>query len=258
MPLGIPAHRRPWPRSVAMPPRSDCSEGERPWFKNEKPRGFTAPGLCSCPEHLWLPSGSGSVRRGCARATRYAYAPSSSRYPRSPPIQSEIVTGSPPYRKKPSGQPLVTRCFRPFPPRAVTRGTSPGPNPWTGRRGPRCAFPRFQGVSSDRCPDVPSIGTQPISSIPLVQFLSHPELPMPNRRSLRFLPRQASDIPPPIRSHPGAGCPRPRYTPPLNLFGAVAQLGERLGRIEEVVSSNLICSTCPPPPTHGGASRESG
>ena len=29
-------------------------------------------------------------------------------------------------------------------------------------------------------------------------------------------------------------------------IGAVAQLGERLGRIEEVVSSSLICSTSPP------------
>lgn len=33
--------------------------------------------------------------------------------------------------------------------------------------------------------------------------------------------------------------------PTTRTLGAVAQLGERLGRIEEVVSSTLIRSTCP-------------
>lgn len=55
----------------------------------------------------------------------------------------------------------------------------------------------------------------------------------------------------PILDPGSAGCVRMRVplTNPAsltekNLVGAVAQLGERLGRIEEVVSSTLIRSIC--------------
>ena len=49
---------------------------------------------------------------------------------------------------------------------------------------------------------------------------------------------------------PPTGAPDAARPDPFH--GAVAQLGERLGRIEEVVSSNLICSTSPPPGRSGG------
>jgi len=53
-------------------------------------------------------------------------APSSSRYLRSPFVQSHCVTGSPPSeREPPSRRGLVQGRRRALPPRAVTRGSSP-------------------------------------------------------------------------------------------------------------------------------------
>jgi hypothetical protein len=151
--------------------RGDMPAEEGVGRRTKKPRGSLPRGLAvdliaMAPN--WERIRQERLRKGYAVRA----APSSWRYPRSPPIQSEIVTGSPPSRKKIPGQPLVTRCFRPFPPRTVARGTSPGPHPLrVGRRGPCRAFPVLERVGNDRCPDGGSIGACGKRSMVFSRFL---------------------------------------------------------------------------------------
>jgi hypothetical protein len=149
----------------------DATRSERRRKHKKKPRGSLPRGLAV--DLIAYGSQLGADPSGeAALGLRGTRAPSSWRYPRSPPIQSEIVTGSPPSRKKIPGQPLVTRCFRPFPPRTVARGTSPGPHPLrVGRRGPCRAFPMLERVGNDRCPDAGSIGAVAETSMVFPQIL---------------------------------------------------------------------------------------